>query len=709
MATQKLLPPSIESKLPAQKGDTLSIPFLHNRAVGQGQYNRMVLKIKTISTNQEIAIINSEEKYDNLFKIDKDKLIIGQYYKAQLAYKNTEDIIGYYSTVGIFKYTAQPNVCIKSNQNTELQVGKRNYISSLIYGYYSNPDDLTEKVYSYTFNVYKDNELLTTTGELIHNNSNDTENESIDVYNFDYIINPLSTYTLEYKVFTANNLEVSSPLYHIDKGAEVPNSIDYKLFAISDNEIGGIRLRMLCDADIQGKFRLLRLNGEKQEIIRDFVINDIIDGYYDLGIDYTVEQGAKYIYGIQQYNDDFMTELVTSEKVSVDFEDAFLFDGERQLKIKFNPKIASFKDTILESKLDTIGGRYPFIFRNGRTKYKEFSISGLISYWMDNEELFMPRDNEYTTNLTGDNVAVERQFKLEVLEWLNNGQPKLFRSPTEGNYIVRLMNVSLSPDETLGRMLHTFNCTAYEIADYDYLNLKEYGFLINEDSNIPLWRFYTFDDFPSFFAHHDVPSAVWARIYGPEGTIYMLAFENEANGVQIQIGSTGVYELSNLAKPLCDIMLLSFPIDNEIYKIEYATTEANTDTILYNTKKINAINVNEYGISIDSTYTQDVLSNITNQNIVLDNILYLSLQYIGEDKGNSKIQYSYVDDEEEYEITLGRNRIISEQDNWSRVVAGRLELTVNDFDGKFLLDKLVIGPNIRLDMYYRVKEIEVKL
>jgi len=61
------------------------------------------------------------------------------------------------------------------------------------------------------------------------------------------------------------------------------------------------------------------------------------------------------------------------------------------------------------------------------------------------------------------------------LEWLNNGEPKLFRSPGEGNYIVRLMNVSLSPEDTLGRMLHNFSCTAYEIDDYTYNNLNSYG------------------------------------------------------------------------------------------------------------------------------------------------------------------------------------------------------------------------------------------
>ena len=40
-----------------------------------------------------------------------------------------------------------------------------------------------------------------------------------------------------------------------------------------------------------------------------------------------------------------------------------------------------------------------------------------------------------------DNLRRERKFKMEALAWLTNGQPKLFRSPSEGNFIIRLMNV----------------------------------------------------------------------------------------------------------------------------------------------------------------------------------------------------------------------------------------------------------------------------
>jgi hypothetical protein len=158
----------------------------------------------------------------------------------------------------------------------------------------------------------------------------------------------------------------------------------------------------------------------------------------------------------------------------------------------------------LESKLDTLGSKYPFIFRNGNVNYKEFAISGMLSHLGDEKELFMSglknaydnadrsrtaaigqaptylRENNSihtTTALTSDNFYRERQFKLEALDWLTNGKPKLFRSPGEGSYIVRLMNISLTPNDTLGRMLHTFSATAYEIAEYNFDNLEAYNLL----------------------------------------------------------------------------------------------------------------------------------------------------------------------------------------------------------------------------------------
>jgi len=40
----------------------------------------------------------------------------------------------------------------------------------------------------------------------------------------------------------------------------------------------------------------------------------------------------------------------------------------------------SFKNDIPEQKVETIGSKYPFIFRNGNVYYKEFPIGGLLSF-----------------------------------------------------------------------------------------------------------------------------------------------------------------------------------------------------------------------------------------------------------------------------------------------------------------------------------------
>jgi hypothetical protein len=82
---------------------------------------------------------------------------------------------------------------------------------------------------------------------------------------------------------------------------------------------------------------------------------------------------------------------------------------------------------------------------------------------------------DISTDLTAKNFAAERSFKMTVLDWLNNGEPKIFRSPGEGNYLVRLMNVSLSPNTQLGNMLHTFSCTAYEVGEYNLENLSYFS------------------------------------------------------------------------------------------------------------------------------------------------------------------------------------------------------------------------------------------
>ena len=60
------------------------------------------------------------------------------------------------------------------------------------------------------------------------------------------------------------------------------------------------------------------------------------------------------------------------------------------------------------------------------------------------------------------------------MNFLYSDQPKLFRSTPEGNILVRLTDVNLTPNQQLGRMIYDFSCTATEIGECSIENYKLY-------------------------------------------------------------------------------------------------------------------------------------------------------------------------------------------------------------------------------------------
>lgn len=354
--------------------------------------------------------------------------------------------------------------------------------------------DSSEKAYMYRFDVYdKDYNIIDTTDWQIHDSSTDLEiYESHDIYKLRKDLSKNEIYYIQYRVRTSNNMEVASEEYRLVQWEGVGPSVDLEIKPILDFENGRVLVSLLGPKNeyggekfSTGSFRIMRTSDESNylhwEQIADFAIYGQKLSTYKYS-DYNVKHGTNYIYSVQRYNEyDISSDRIKTEKIFVDFEHAFLFDGERQLKIKYNPKVSSFKATKLEAKMDTIGSKYPFILRNGNVDYKEFPISGLISYKTDEDFCFVNKDfliqDVGTIDLTGENITDERNFKMEVLKWLTNGKPKLFKSPGEGNFIIRLMNVSMTPNDTVNRMLHTFNGTAYEIAEFNYDNLVKYGFI----------------------------------------------------------------------------------------------------------------------------------------------------------------------------------------------------------------------------------------
>lgn len=505
----KLYPPNISGTLPSFYKNSagaveITVPFSMNRTVSRSSVGGIVLRLKTAYT--DIVLTEGlegtspnwqEAALSSTFTINSgvvlNRLHVGDYYKAQIAYKDSLGQIGYYSTVGMVKYTGRPSVEIVGFYNYMTNMNPTEYVGS-----YHN-DDSTESVYQYKFTLYNQaSEVLETSGWLTHNSYEDTETtSSIDTYNIKYALQKNITYRVQYSVITNNNLTVNSFKYLVMESdsidAEIKATLEAKLNydnACIDLSLIGKKNALGGEDAVTGVFVLQRASSLDNYATWTTISNFRLTGQLPstfLFRDYTIEQGATYLYSVQQFNDsNIYSNRILSDEITAQFEDAYLYDGERQLKIRFNPKVSSFKTVVLESKKNTIGSKYPFIFRNGAVEYKEFPISGLISYMMDNDEFFLsrkeklgvPHSYEFTTDITDENVMVERRFKLEVLDWLNNGKVKLFKSPTEGNYLVRLMNVSLTPNDTVSRMIHTFSCTAEEVAAFTDENLSIYN-LIN--------------------------------------------------------------------------------------------------------------------------------------------------------------------------------------------------------------------------------------
>lgn len=596
----KLPPPTIAGALPSfyksEDGTTkLVVPFSMNKMVSIAAIKQFSLRIKTTNTDILYGVLSSDnwnpaewsspEVSFDVPDMLLSKLTIGNFYKVQLAYVDTDDITGYYSTVGIIKFTSKPKVEISGFDRLTTNINETEFV-----GIYYNKNDSSEKAYQYRFDLYDlHNKLIETSGWIIHNSYEDTSLiESHDRYILKYDIGKDVTYRIQYAVKTNNGLIVKSPKYLIMNSLSIDPEIKAKLIAELDYNNACININLIgemapsgVEYAITGTFLLTRSSSLDNystwlPITRFKMTGELPSAF--LFKDYTIEQGATYLYSLQQcsdYNKIYSNRLLT-EKINVSFDDAFLFDGVKQLKIRFNPKISSFKTVLMETKKNTIGGKYPFIFRNGAVEYKEFPISGLISYLMDEDEFFISKKDDFhiskwqdTTDITDENVMLERLFKLRVLDWLNDGKPKLFKSPQEGNYIVRLTNTSLTPNDTLSRMLHTFSCTATEIADFTSDNLIKYE-LINADEIVTYqmrWETIILQDKYREYLKQGKSIFEQDLLNGYEaysikitdailGTKFSFVVNNSKEPQTIMIGATGAYEIT-LDKPITNLKILS--------------------------------------------------------------------------------------------------------------------------------------------------------
>mgnify|MGYP007038201137 CR=1 FL=1 len=140
--------------------------------------------------------------------------------------------------------------------------------------------------------------------------------------------------------------------------------------------------------------------------------------------------------------------LQMKELVFCTFDNIYLLDGDKQLKIKLNPQVNNYSHVVSESLTQTIGSQYPFVRRNGNVDYRTFSLSGTISAFMDVRENGMKAsfedlynwengwqgaskyreyNKENNINLYTD-TSYEKDFREQVIKFLYNNSVKLYKS-----------------------------------------------------------------------------------------------------------------------------------------------------------------------------------------------------------------------------------------------------------------------------------------
>lgn len=350
----------------------------------------------------------------------------------------------------------------------------------------------TDYLKNYQIKIYDSTGTLIIDSGLIYSDSYRAINEIN--YAVKQALKDGDIYTLEV-TFTTYNLytETSSFIFTIlENGIE---KIEGTITAIPEEENGRIGIRIVGSSmeTFLGNITIRRASSKDDfNIWEDVTTFTLKEGSYldTLWYDYTVESGVWYKYGMQKRDSIGTRGVITTIKnpVMIMFEDMFLNAEGIQLKIKYNPNVSSMKQVVMDSKTDTIGSKYPFVKRNAYTNYKQFPISGLITHFTDDNNIFtskeeifknsldLYKDYNWENRITDYNdYVLEREFRDKVSKYLHKHNVKLFRSLTEGNILVKLMDINLTPEQGLGRYVYSFSATAYEIDDCTLENISKYG------------------------------------------------------------------------------------------------------------------------------------------------------------------------------------------------------------------------------------------
>jgi hypothetical protein len=148
------------------------------------------------------------------------------------------------SSIGIIKCTAPITLSID-----DLTIGINNNNPVDFLGRYINTDT-TEKVYSYCFTIYdENNQVFETSGEKIHNSNSDEiidqKYNAIDTWTLKKSLESNKLYRITYSITTINGYKMESSPYVIREANTVDANIPAKLLATLDPDNGCVSLRLI--------------------------------------------------------------------------------------------------------------------------------------------------------------------------------------------------------------------------------------------------------------------------------------------------------------------------------------------------------------------------------------------------------------------------------------------------------------------------------
>lgn len=488
----------------AASQDALTVYYTLPQATSLTDITNIEAKVNTQDTNTNVVNnttgILSVSATTGSFSINKGTLKTGHWaagklYKIQARLVNTSGQKSEWSNVMITKAITLPQVKIL---NGEITASDPNEISAThsetvtmptFYGEATFAAGESEYLDTYRFDLWYEGEIVETSGNIQYNSSTNAAPQ----YRFREQFPYYDEYSVTFSIVSNNGYEATSKPYVFEvistTSGQITNlavTVDSTSIACIENAM--IQVRLTSTGELNGNYVIVRSDEDTNYQVWDdvayltYVGKELTDEL--VFTDYYIECGKQYKYAVQRkQTNNARSELLLPQDPSphwVNFEYSYLCGKGTQIKLNFNGELSSFKHTQLAGKLDTLGSTYPTIAYNGHAYYAEFPLSALVSAYMDEENLFMEKDFEaLSTNPTAESVRIERKFRHKVETFLNDKQYKLFKTPTEAdkNIIVALTGATLSPQQSLNRMIYSFSTNAYEVAENTLSNLKDLGIL----------------------------------------------------------------------------------------------------------------------------------------------------------------------------------------------------------------------------------------